>query len=105
MQDCIFCKIIAGKTTTKIIYQDDEVMVFNDLYPKAPIHLLIIPKLHLSSLMEAKVQHQQILGKLLLTVNHVAQLQGLNSGYKIQINTGKAGGQEVYHLHLHLLGT
>ncbi|MEN9946971.1 MAG: hypothetical protein RLZZ293_1357 [Pseudomonadota bacterium] len=104
MQDCLFCKLIAKEIPTKVIYEDDDVFVFNDIHPRAQVHLLIIPKLHIASLLETNLDHQFLLGKLMLVANQQALLHKLQDGYKIQINTGLKGGQEIFHLHLHVLG-
>lgn len=104
MDSCIFCKLVNKSIPTKIVYEDDEIFVFNDLSPKAEIHLLIIPKQHLESTLELKSEHQALMGKMLVLANQLAIEHGLNQGYKIQINTGKNGGQEVPHLHIHVVG-
>lgn len=104
MSDCIFCKIIAGEIPAKIAYQDDEMLAFHDIRPSAPVHLLLIPKKHISSLADAKEEDSVLLGKLLSKVPQLAKDHGLETGFKTQINTGVAGGQEVFHLHLHVMG-
>ena len=101
--DCIFCKIVDGSIPAKKIYEDEDVVVFNDINPSARVHFLIVPKLHVESLASCETQHQSLLGKLLLLAPKLANEQGL-AGFKTLINTGKAGGQEVFHLHLHVLG-
>ena len=100
--NCIFCKLIAKQIPTNIIYEDNDVFVFEDISPKADIHYLLIPKIHISSMLELSSEHTNLMGKLLITANHLALQQNL-TGYKININTGKNGGQEVFHLHIHLL--
>lgn len=104
MSDCIFCKIIAGDIPAKIAYQDDDMLAFHDIRPSAPVHLLLIPKRHIASLADAKAEDTELLGKLLAKVPQLAKEQGLEAGFKTQINTGVAGGQEVFHLHLHVMG-
>ena len=104
MPTCLFCKLIAKSIPTKIIYEDDEILVFNDIYPKAEVHLLIIPKLHLTSMLELKNEHHALIGKMMLLANQLAIEHGLAKGYKLQINTGLNGGQEIFHLHIHLFG-
>lgn len=104
MSDCIFCKIIAGTLAAKIVYQDDEMLAFHDIRPSAPVHLLLIPKQHISSLADAKAEDTVLLGQLLSKVPQLAKEHGLAAGFKTQINTGVAGGQEVFHLHLHVMG-
>ena len=105
MNDCLFCKIVKGEIPAKIVYQDEEVLVFNDIHPATPVHLLLIPKQHIESLLTTTEQDQALLGKMLALVPVIAREQGLQAGFKTAINTGLAGGQEVLHLHLHVLGT
>jgi histidine triad (HIT) family protein len=102
--DCIFCKIVAGQIPSKKAFEDEDVLVFHDIHPIAPVHLLIIPKEHLDSLAEAQARHQQLLGKIMLLAPKLAREQGLNDGFRIIINTGRGGHQEVFHLHLHITG-
>ena len=104
MSDCIFCKIVAGEIPSKKIYEDDDVFAFHDINPAAPVHFMIIPKQHVASLNECNETHAAILGKILLLVPRLAKEQGLNDGFKTAINTGKGGGQLVFHLHVHVLG-
>ena len=101
--DCLFCQIAAGTIPADKEFEDDDVVVFKDIHPKAPVHLLIVPKKHLASLSDSQASDQLLLGQLLLTVKDMAAKKGL-SGYKTIINTGKEGGQIINHLHLHLLG-
>ncbi len=101
--DCIFCKIVSGEIPSKKIYEDDDVIAFYDIKPSAKVHFLIVPKLHVESLASCEVAHQALLGKLLLLAPKLAAEQGLK-GFKTLINTGREGGQEVFHLHLHVLG-
>lgn len=105
MSDCLFCKIVAGTIPAKVIYEDDDVIAFNDIRPAAPVHFLLIPKRHIESLLTATPEDQALLGKMLSLVPVIAREQGLGAGFKTAINTGLAGGQEVFHLHLHVLGT
>lgn len=100
-EDCIFCKIINGDFNTEFIYENDKLVVFKDINPKAPIHLLVVPKLHVQSLNE--LDDKDLLGELLIGVKEVTKKLGLKS-YRTQINTGKEAGQEVFHLHIHVLG-
>jgi len=105
MPDCIFCKIIKGELPSKQVYRSPEVIVFHDINPKAPVHLLIVPVKHISSLIQAKVSDKNLLGDIMLIAKKEATRFGLDkSGYKIVINNGKDAGQLVFHLHLHLLG-
>lgn len=103
MSDCIFCKIAAGTIPSKKLYEDDDVIAFHDIHPIAPVHFLIVPKLHVESLLHCETQHQALLGKLLLLTSKLAGEQGLD-GYRTMINTGRSGGQEVFHLHIHVFG-
>lgn len=101
--DCLFCGIVNGQVDAKTIYQDDQVIAFNDIHPKAPVHILVIPKKHIDSLVDVDEEDQSLLGHLLAVVSKLAKDQGL-SGYKTVINTGRDGGQVIDHLHVHLLG-
>jgi histidine triad (HIT) family protein len=101
--DCIFCKIVDGRIPSKKIFEDEDVIAFNDINPAAKVHFLIVPKLHLDSLIACEEKHQALLGKMLLLAPKLAQKQGLK-GFKTVINTGREGGQEVFHLHIHVLG-
>ena len=100
MNDCIFCKIINGDFGTEFIYENAFAVVFKDINPKADIHLLVVPKLHVESLNE--LEDEELLGKLLMTVKAVTKKLGIKS-YRTVINTGKEAGQEVFHLHIHIL--
>ena len=100
MKDCIFCKIINGDFNTKFVYEDENAVVFNDINPKANIHLLVVPKLHVESLNE--LDDIELLGQLMNVVKKVTKQEGIKS-YRTVINTGKEAGQEVFHLHIHIL--
>jgi histidine triad (HIT) family protein len=102
--DTIFSKIVRKEIPADIVYEDDRALAFRDLYPQAPVHILIIPKQPIVSLAEAKVEDAGLLGHLLLVVKQVAEREGLADGYRVVVNTGNDGGQTVFHLHLHLLG-
>lgn len=104
MSNCIFCKIVAGDIPSSKIYEDDDVIAFNDIHPKAPVHFLIVPKKHIESLLTAEPEDQMLLGKILLLAPILASEQGLGAGFKTLIHTGEAGGQEVFHLHVHVMG-
>ena len=114
MNDCLFCKITAGQIPSKVIYEDDDVMAFHDINPAAPVHFLIVPKQHVPTLADCTGQHTGLLGKMLLLAPKLAaQLgcgyvisgeSGAAGGFKTVFNTGPDGGQEVYHLHLHVMG-
>ena len=100
-EDCIFCKIIRGDFGTEFVYETENTVVFNDINPKAPIHMLVCPKVHVESLNE--LEDKTLMAELLQTVKDVTKKIGLKS-YKTLINTGKEAGQEVFHLHVHVLG-
>ncbi len=103
MNDCLFCKIIAKEVPVGILYEDDEVLVFNDIAPQAPTHFLVIPKQHISTINDA--DNANLIGKLHLTASKIAKQQGFaDNGYRLIINCNKDGGQAVYHIHLHCLG-
>jgi len=102
-ETCIFCKIVQGKIPSTKIFEDDDVIVFNDIHPIAKVHFLIVPKLHIESLASCDVQQQSLLGKMLLLAPKLAKEQGL-AGFRTMINTGKEGGQEVFHIHVHVFG-
>lgn len=104
MSDCIFCRIAAGEIPAKKLYEDDTVVAFHDIHPKAPVHFLLIPKRHLASLAEANEADAPLLGHLLALAPRLAREQGATDGFRTIINTGRVGGQEVYHLHLHVIG-
>jgi histidine triad (HIT) family protein len=104
MSDCIFCKIVAGDIPCNKVYEDDDVLAFHDIHPVAPVHFMIIPKAHVASLADCGAAHQAVLGKILLLAPTLAKAQGLDDGFRTVINTGKGGGQEVFHLHVHIIG-
>ena len=104
MTDCIFCKIIAGEIPSRKIYEDDDVLVFHDIAPVAPVHFMLIPKRHIASLGECTAEDAAILGKLMALIPQLAREQGLKDGFRTVINTGKIGRQDVYHLHIHVIG-
>lgn len=101
---CIFCKIVSGAIPCKKIHEDDEILAFHDIHPIAPVHFLIIPKVHIESLIECNDSHRAALGAILAVAGRLAVEQGANDGFRTIINTGRVGGQEVYHLHAHILG-
>lgn len=101
---CIFCRIVRGELPTKRIYEDDEILVFPDINPAAPVHLLMVPRTHVATLDAAGAEHERLLGKMLLLAPRLAREQGATNGFRIVINNGPDGGQEVYHLHVHVLG-
>ncbi|MCA9753406.1 MAG: HIT domain-containing protein [Gemmatimonadetes bacterium] len=104
MAGCIFCDIVDGKIPAKLIHEDHLAVAFHDISPKAPTHLLVIPRQHLSDLDEAKPEQELLLGHLLLVAKEVAAKSELRGGYRVVINRGADGGQSVDHLHVHVLG-
>ena len=102
--NCIFCKIARGEIPANKVYEDDEVLVFPDIRPQAPVHLLVIPKAHVASLYDATAAHQSALGKMLSIAGGVARDAGACDGFRTIINNGRVGHQEVYHVHMHVLG-
>ncbi|MGB7267713.1 MAG: histidine triad nucleotide-binding protein [Terracidiphilus sp.] len=101
---CIFCKIASGEIPSTAVYQDDLAYAFADLNPKAPVHVLVVPREHIESLADAGPDKSALLGHLLWVAAEIAREKGLAKGYRVVINTGEHGGQTVDHLHLHLLG-
>jgi histidine triad (HIT) family protein len=103
--DCIFCKIAAGETDSKLYYQDDDVAVFSDISPLTPTHLLVVPRQHIPSLAEMTEEETPIIGKMTRAANKVASELGISeSGYRLTVNSGADAGQVVFHLHMHLMG-
>ncbi len=103
-ETCIFCKIVAGEIPCKKIYEGRDILAFHDIHPVAPVHFMIIPKEHIASLADAHVRHEELLGRILLLAPILAKEQGLDDGFRTIINTGRGGGQEVFHLHVHVIG-
>ena len=104
-EECIFCKIVAGKLPGDIVYQDEDFLAFRDILPKAPTHLLIIPKIHITSVAELADVQQELAGHLIIIAKNLAEKEGIaKRGYRLVINCGSEGGQIVPHLHLHLIG-
>jgi histidine triad (HIT) family protein len=101
---CLFCRIIEGEIPSTPVFQDEQIYAFADIGPKAPVHILIIPREHIPSMHETDQSKQALLGHLLWAAAEIARKQGLANGYRIVINTAEDGGQTVDHLHLHLLG-
>ena len=107
-ENCIFCKIIAGQIPSKKVYEDAEMYAFHDIHPGAPVHFLIVPKRHFSNLMVTTSADDELLGRMLTIAPRLAQEQGCrpgdSGGFRVVINNGVDGGQEVYHLHMHVMG-
>ncbi len=104
MNDCLFCKIEKGDIPSSKVYEDEDVIVFKDIAPKADVHLLVVPRKHIIGLNDLLPEDQALMGKMMLLLPKLAKDQGLEYGFRTIINTGKGGGQEVFHIHIHLLG-
>lgn len=104
MSECLFCKIAGGEIPAKKLYEDDDVVAFHDIRPIAPVHFLVIPKLHVASMAELGSEHVEVMGKVMTVAAKLAREQGCTDGFRTIINTGRVGRQEVYHLHVHILG-
>ena len=104
MSDCLFCKIARGEIPSKRVYEDEHVFAFYDINPIAPVHFLMIPKAHVPSLYECEAGHEPALGRILALAGRLAREQGATDGFRTIINTGRVGRQEVYHVHLHIIG-
>ena len=106
--NCIFCKIGAGVIPSRKVYEDDELFAFHDINPWAPVHFMVIPKMHIPSMAQAGPEHAALLGRMLVLAPRLALEQGCTpypeGGFRIVVNTGAAGGQEVHHLHMHVMG-
>ena len=106
--DCVFCKIVGGTIPSRKVFEDDELFAFHDIHPAAPVHFMIVPKEHFESLAAAQPPHQQLLGRMLLLAPKLALEQGCNpgteGGFRVMVNNGREGGQEVLHLHMHVIG-
>lgn len=105
MENCIFCKIISKEIPATIVYEDNEILAFRDIHPVAPTHVLVIPKKHISSLNELQEDDELLIGKIYTVINKIAKQEGVSEkGFRVIVNCGEDGGQEVKHLHFHLLG-
>ena len=104
MSDCLFCKIVSGEIPSKKVYEDEYTFAFEDIDPKAPTHVLVVPKQHLSGLKEATTADAEIIGRCHLTAAKIAQDRKIEEGYRTVLNVGPKSGQSVFHLHVHLLG-
>jgi histidine triad (HIT) family protein len=102
--DCVFCKIVAGKIPSRKVYEDDDMLAFHDINPVAPVHFMIIPKEHVDSLAKVTEKHAAVLGRMLVKAGRLAREQGAAEGFRTIINTGRIGRQDVYHLHIHIIG-
>jgi len=104
MSDCLFCKIVEGEIPSNKVYEDDEILAFNDVAPQAPVHFLIVPKKHMASLDDTGEEDAALLAHIMLKIKDIAADLGLENGYRVVINTGEDGMQSVKHLHVHVLG-
>lgn len=105
-ESCLFCRIIDREIPAEIVHEDEYIVVFKDINPKAQVHLLVIPRQHVDGLDDINEEdHAQMMGYMMTKLNKIAEEHKLTNGYKVQINTGKGGGQEVFHLHLHVTGS
>lgn len=105
MEDCLFCKIIAKELPSTVVYEDDKFLAIKDIFPKAPLHLLIIPKNHIVSVNHLEPGDKELIGELILLGKLIAKEQGTaESGYRLSFNAGRDSGQTIDHLHLHLMG-
>jgi histidine triad (HIT) family protein len=102
--NCIFCKIAKGLIPAKKLHDDEDLMAFHDIRPQAPVHFLLVPKAHIVSLYEATAEHQAVFGKMLTMAGRLAREAGASDGFRTIINNGRVGHQEVYHVHMHVLG-
>ena len=101
---CMFCKIVAGQIPSKRAYEDAELLAFHDIHPWAPVHVLVVPKQHIATLSDIAPEHEALLGRMLALAPKLMRELGVINGYRTLINTGRDGGQEVYHLHMHVMG-
>ena len=105
MTDCLFCKMVSGDITPDTVYEDDDVLAFRDINPQAPLHVLVIPKQHVSTLNDLDEDHAGLVGKMMLAAASIAQQEGVaEQGYRTVVNCNADAGQTVFHIHLHLLG-
>ena len=106
--NCIFCKIVAGQIPSKKVYEDEDIFAFHDISPWAPVHVLMVPKAHIPSMAQVGPEHERLLGRIMTLAPRLAAEQGCNpypdGGFRIVVNTGSEGGQEVHHLHVHVMG-
>lgn len=104
MDNCIFCRIARGEIPSRRVYEDDEIFAFHDINPQRPVHFMLIPKRHITSLADATDADVPVLGRMLALANRLATEQGSPDGFRVIINTGRVGNQEVQHLHIHIVG-
>ncbi len=104
MSDCLFCKIVAGTIPSQKVYEDELILAFKDIHPARPVHILVVPKKHMTSLATVAPEDAEVLGQMLIKANEIAVAQGSPDGFRVIINTGHIGQQEVPHLHMHIVG-
>jgi histidine triad (HIT) family protein len=106
MQDpnCVFCKIVRGEIPCRKVYENEEILAFHDIHPVAPVHVLIVPKVHVSTMMEVGDAHKGALGAMMLAAPRIARELGSNDGFRLIVNSGRVGRQEVMHVHMHVVG-
>jgi histidine triad (HIT) family protein len=105
MEDCLFCKIISKQIKSEFVYEDDDLICIKDIHPQAPVHLLIIPKKHISTILDVSEDDEQLIGKMARTASKISKQFNINeSGFRLIFNCNKNGGQTIYHIHLHLMG-
>lgn len=102
--DCLFCRIARGEIPSRKVYEDDEILAFHDINPHAAVHFLMVPKEHIDNLYDAEPRHHGVLGRMLGIAGRLAREQGSPDGFRVVVNNGRVGRQEVYHLHVHVLG-
>lgn len=100
--DCLFCKIVAGKVPSDRVYEDEEILAFKDIHPQAPLHVLVIPKIHVATLNDFEAGHATLIGKLMLAAKRIAAEHAM-PGYRVAMNVNREGGQVIFHVHLHIL--
>ncbi|MBE0478804.1 histidine triad nucleotide-binding protein [Candidatus Aerophobetes bacterium] len=101
---CIFCQIIKGTSSARIVYENDEVIAFEDVNPQAPVHILLVPRKHISSITELSGEDVKLVGNIYLVAKKIARDKNIENGFRIVVNSGAKAGQSIYHLHFHLLG-
>lgn len=104
MQDCLFCKIVRGEIPCSKVYEDEDILAFRDIHPQRPVHVLVVPKRHIASLATVVPEDAAVLGRILIKAGEIAKAEGSAGGFRVIINTGRIGGQEVDHLHAHIVG-
>lgn len=104
MENCTFCKIVRGEIPSRKVYEDEDILAFHDIHPIAPVHFLMVPKTHVATLYDCGPAHQAALGKIMTLSGRLAREQGAADGFRFIVNTGRVGRQEVYHVHVHIIG-